>query len=226
MNADTKVESVKVFKIDNWKSFLVLDLVCILCQFGLVSFYVSNAPYSDKSFGIFAIFIFFVLINLLTPVVFASVEQFLKIEIDAKAGSKHIGYLGIASAVILATSVMFFAEDNKYDTQFKSNAITWLEQGNCSEIRKYDKSIVPLCEKMTQVRKNVAGTFIVMSKDFDSSAIVCKYFVQSEKDGLGITLYFQPCENNIKQKVEINVKAVESTAYGDSYKHELSLKAI
>lgn len=222
MNANTGVESVKVFKIDNWKSFLVLDLICVLCQLILIYFYVSNAPYSDSVMGFGVVILCAAIINLIAPVIFIIMDSW-GFQIDRKKGSKHMTYLGIISSIILYSSAMFIAPDNRYDTHFKSNAIDWLNQGNCTEINKYDEEVFSLCEKMTQVRKNVAGTFVVMSKSFDSSAIVCEYFVQSEKDELGIRLYFQPCESNIKQKVEVTVKAVE---YVDTYKYKLLLKAI
>ena len=131
--------------------------------------------------------------------------------------------------VIVWVGALFYAPGNTYKTEFKPNVISWLDQGKCDEIKKYDDKVASFCSDIVGVaRKNTKGSFVVLNKNLTAGATGCVYMLQSNSSGASvITTKPQTCDIALNQKVFIEVHSfVSSYDRGDGDKYAYTLEAV
>lgn len=218
------------------KVFLLFDLIFFCVLFAFVFLYILMTPFSEAFLGAIG-FIFmaitsavcFIGIRILGKIydwyIFSRYEQLSMYEIK-KILDKN-GLLIFLSFVFVWGWALFSAPDNIYYTDFKPNIISWLDQGKCNEIKKYDDNIASFCGVMTRVKNNVRGSFVVLNKNLTADATGCTYMLQSDNNGaIVVTNRPQSCDIVRDQKVFIGLHPFISaydSGNGDRYAYTLEV---
>lgn len=234
--------SDEAFQTEATKIWILFDLVFFVIVGFFAFIYVQMTPFSGGVIGFFG-FVFMVIACVLcflflnhigkkkNESIFSRYDSFRvrRFEGDihvmlAKSQEGNDIILGICFVLIWVV-VLIYAPGNVYRIEFRPNVISWLDQGRCDEIKKYDEDVASFCSVMTGARKNVSGLFMVKSKNLTANAVGCTYMLQSDNSGVFVvTNKPQACDIVPGQKVFIGIHpyifAIDR-GNGDRYSYSL-----
>lgn len=223
------------------KVFLQIDLIFFVILGLFVFLYTQMTPFSRNWVGVGG-FVFIVAINLFCLAFLTSFAKkrewqllsrynFLNMNSILSKASEGNNILLIVSFVLVWVFALFFTPQNVYTAEFRKNATSWLDQGKCEEIKKYDEYVFSFCsELISQVRKNVSGEFMVISKNLTANATGCVYGLQSSNKEVSVfTVKPQACDIVSGQKVFISLHFFEvshDSVDGDKFNYFLQISPI